>query len=64
MNLKTAIRKAAVDNNISGVMALSKHCNLSYERTVRVWNGSKTAKFEDVENILESLGFKLDYYKF
>ena len=63
MNLKTSVRKAAVDNDIGGVMALSKHCDLSYERTVRVWNGSKTAKFEDVEKIFKSLGFNLDYYK-
>jgi len=63
MDIKTAVRKAAIDNNIGGVMKLKDHCGLSYERTVRVWNGCKTAKFEDVETVLNSLGFNLDYYK-
>lgn len=59
MDLKVAVRKAAIDNNIGGVMALKERCGLSYERTVRVWNGCKTAKFEDVEKIFNSLGFDM-----
>ncbi len=44
---------------VNGVMDMTKACGLSYERTVRVWNGSKEAKFKDVEKVLNTLDIKL-----
>jgi GTP1/Obg family GTP-binding protein len=55
MDLRNIVRKTAVDYGINGVMDLKKHCGLSYERTVRVWNGSKEGKFKDVIHVLNSL---------
>tara|TARA_R110000851_G_scaffold115695_1_gene241650 strand:+ start:263 stop:472 length:210 start_codon:yes stop_codon:yes gene_type:complete len=63
MNLKSVVRKAAVDKNISGVMKLKDLCGLSYERTVRVWNGCETAKFSDVKVVLKSLGLEMSAVK-
>lgn len=59
MDLSKAVQKAAIDNNIGGVVALSEHCKLSYERTVRVWKGEHTAKIADVIQVLSSVGLKL-----
>jgi len=59
MKMGEAVQKAAIDNGINGVMEMSKHCGLSYERTVRVWKGDTSAKFADVFTILDSLGKKL-----
>ena len=59
MDLKTAVRVAAAENNIDGVMRMSEHCGLSYPRTARVWNGDTSAKISDVTKVLESLGKQL-----
>ena len=57
--MKEAVQKAAIDNGITGVLAMSKHCNLPYERTVRVWKGQTNAKIADVITVLSSLGLRL-----
>ena len=59
MNLSEAVQKAARINNIDGVVALAKHCGLSYERTVRVWKGDHSAKIADVITVLGSVGLTL-----
>lgn len=59
MNLSEAVQKAAIENKIGGVVAMSEHCKLSYQRTVRVWKGDNSAKFADVIQVLSSLGLKL-----
>lgn len=59
MNLSEAVQKAAIDNNVSGVVAMAEHCGLSYERTVRVWKGDTSAKIADVIKVLSSVGLKL-----
>ncbi len=59
MNIKQAVRKAAIDNNISGVMEMVEHTGLSYARVFKVWNGDSSAKLADVVTVLSSLGLKL-----
>ena len=59
MELSKAVKKAAIDNNINGVMALSEHCGLSYYLTDRVWKGDNSAKIVDVMQVLASVGLKL-----
>ena len=59
MNISEAVRQAAEDNNINGVVAMAKHCKLSYERTVRVWKGDNSAKIADVMTVLGSVGLIL-----
>jgi len=61
MDLINAVRIAADYNGITGVMGLTKHCGLSYERTRRIWEGDTTAKVADVEKVMESLGYKIKY---
>jgi len=59
MNISEAVQQAAKDNNIGGVVAMAKHCKLSYERTVRVWKGDNSAKIADVMTVLGSVGLVL-----
>lgn len=59
MQIKEAVQKAAIDNNIKGVLQMAKHCGLSYERTVRVWKGDTSAKLADVITVLSSMGLQL-----
>ena len=56
MNTKNVVRKKTIDLGIGGVTALALHCGLSYERTRRVWEGDKNAKYGDVLQVCESLG--------
>ncbi len=63
MNLKQAVQKAAIDNGIEGVMEMTEHCMLSYQRTRRVWEGETSAKISDVIIVLSSLGLKLKIVK-
>ena len=63
MDLINAVRMAAEDNGITGVMKLTRHCGMSYERTKRIWNGDTTAKVADVQKVMESLGYKITYSK-
>jgi len=59
MNMSEAVQQAAKDSNIEGVIAMAKHCDLSYERTVRVWKGDHSAKIADVITVLSSVGLRL-----
>lgn len=61
MSLKTVVREAAKNKGVKGVMSMSLLCDLSYERTVRVWNGSLEAKFKDVITVLNALDIDIDY---
>jgi hypothetical protein len=61
MDLRTIVRKAAIDYGLNGVMDLTKHCGLSYERTVKVWGGSQECKLKDVIHVLNSLGKDVKY---
>ena len=61
MELRNIVRKSAVDFGINGVMDLTKHCGLSYERTVKVWNGSKESKLKDVIHVLNSLDMAIKF---
>ncbi len=63
MELAEAVKKAAEENGITGVMKLKEHCGLSYERTARVWAGENTAKIRDVETIMSSLGYVVSFAK-
>jgi hypothetical protein len=60
MNIKQEIQLAASNRGIMGIMALTEHCKLSYERTRRVWEGHPGVKFADVELVLTSLGAVLE----
>jgi len=58
--LRAIVRDAADDKGIKGVMALNKLCTeLTYERVSKVWHGSITAKFCDVEYVLSILSIKV-----
>ena len=59
MNIKQAVRKAAIDNNIDGVMEMVKHTGITYARMHKVWNGDSSAKIADVITVLSSLGLRL-----
>ena len=59
MNIKEAVQKAAIDNGISGILAMVEHSGVPYPRLVRVWKGDNSAKVSDVITILSSLGLKL-----
>ena len=62
--LRTIVRNAADDVGIDGVMALNELCvELSYERVSRVWHGNTSAKFCDVEYVLNILNIKVRWSK-
>ena len=62
--LRKIVRDAALDKDITGVMALNELCSeLSYERVSRVWHGNKAAKFCDVEYVLSVLDIKIKWSK-
>ena len=62
--LKAIVRNAAEDMGITGVMALNEICtNLTYERVSRVWHGNTSAKFCDVEYVLNILNLKVRWSK-
>ena len=62
--LRTIVRDAAEDMGIMGVMALDKLCTeLTYERVSRVWHGNTSAKFCDVEYVLNILNVKVRWSK-
>lgn len=63
MELINAVRTAAEANGITGVMALTERCGLSYERTRRIWSGDTSAKVADVQTVMESLGYSITYGK-
>jgi len=62
--LRTIVRDAADDENVSGVMALTELCtDLTYERVAKVWHGNTSAKFCDVEYVLSILNIKVRWSK-
>ena len=62
--LRKIVRDAALDKDITGVMALNKLCGeLTYERVSRVWHGNTSAKFCDVEYVLSVLNVKVRWSK-
>ena len=61
LELKTIIRTAAINKGIDGVMALTKECDLSYERVSRVYGGSVSAKLSDVAHVADVLGLKIKF---
>ena len=62
--LRTIVRDAADDIGIKGVMALNELCSdLTYERVSRVWHGNTSAKFCDVEYVLNVLNIKVRWSK-
>ena len=63
MDLINAVRTAAEENGITGVMKLKEHCGLSYERTKRIWYGEPTSKLQDISLVMKSLGYQVCYKK-
>jgi len=62
--LRKIVRDAALDKDITGVMALNELCTeLTYERVSRVWHGNTSAKFCDVEYVLNVLSIKVRWSK-
>ena len=59
--LKKIVRTAALKKDITGVMALTEICDLSYERVSRVWNGSVSAKLCDVAHVADVLGLRIKF---
>jgi hypothetical protein len=62
--LKNIVWDAAEAKGITGVMKLNELCtDLSYERVSRVWHGNTSAKFSDVEYVLNVLEIKIRWSK-
>ena len=62
--LKEIVRTAAAKQGIDGVMKLTAMCDgLIYERVSKVWHGNTSAKFCDVERVLDVLGLKVRWSK-
>ena len=59
--LKMIIREAALRQGLKGVMELTAISPLSYERTSKVWQGSKDAKLKDVIDVADVLGLKIKF---
>ena len=59
--LKRIIQDATEDKGISGVMALTELCDISYERVSRVYGGSVSAKLSDVAHVASVLGLKIKF---
>lgn len=59
MEISEAVKKAAKDNGIDGVLAMAEHCGIPYPRLSRIWRGDNSAKLADVHVALKSLGLKL-----
>ncbi len=59
VDLKELIKEAVEANNINGIMKLTEVCQMDYRKVKPVWDGSKQSKFIVVEEILNSLGYKL-----
>ena len=62
-SLKEIIQGAAKRAGFNGVMALSRSCDLSYERVSRVYGGSVSAKLSDVAHVASVLGLKIKFVK-
>lgn len=61
--LKRIIQEATEDAGINGVMALTKLCDISYERVSRVYGGSVSAKLSDVAHVAHVLGLKIKFVR-
>lgn len=61
--LEEKVKEAALEHEITGVLAMAEYADLSYERTVRVWKGDESAKLADVRQVLNSLGYDLEVIK-
>ena len=59
--LKRIMHEATEDAGINGVMALTKLCDISYERVSRVYGGSVSAKLSDVAHVADVLGLKIKF---
>lgn len=59
MDVRTEVRKAAIDAGINGVLEMAKKSGLSYPRTRRVWEGDMTAKVCDVVQVFNAMDLKL-----
>jgi hypothetical protein len=59
MNLGNVLKKAMVDCNINGAVALSKKADLSYGKVIRALNGDTSSRYIDVLKIADVLNIKL-----
>jgi len=59
--LSKLVQDAAKEIGIEGVMAMTDISPLSYERTRKVWDGVKEAKFADYIAVMGVLGYKLKF---
>ena len=55
------IQEATEDAGFNGVMALSRACDISYERVSRVFGGSVSAKLSDVAHVADVIGLKIKF---
>ncbi len=59
LNIKELVQNAAKEQGITGIMLLCDHCKMPYRKVIKVWKGDKAAKLSHVEDVLNSLGYKL-----
>ena len=59
--LRDAVRAAAEEKGITGVMGMTDISPLSYERTRKVWDGVRETKISDYIDVLGVLDYKLKF---
>ena len=59
--LKRIMQEAAEDLGYTGVMELTKDCDLSYERVSKVYRGSTSSKLSDVAHVASILNLKIKF---
>ena len=59
MNLGKLVKKAMIDADISGAVALADKTGLSKEKCYRLLADDKTLRLCDVVTALEAVGYKL-----
>ena len=59
MNIDKIVKKAMIDEEISGAMGLAEATGLSKEKCYRLLSGDKTLRLVDVITALGAIGYEL-----
>jgi DNA-binding phage protein len=61
MNFGNELKKAMVDCNINGAVALSKKADVSYGKVIRALNSDGSSRYVDVLKMADVLGLKIKF---
>jgi len=59
LDLKQLVEDAVKARGVSGIMELVELSGMAHQKVRKVWSGDKTTKLCHVEDVLNSLGYKL-----